>query len=67
MILCSLQLPLSTSLPGITQGIYDSVLQATDDEDQSESNIKELARLYRSVDSNCTDEVNLLRLCDDMT
>lgn len=58
---CS-QLPL-TDLSDITQGIFDSVVQATDSEGQDELNIDEIAQLYENIAEDCGTTMGVMLFC----
>lgn len=54
-LLMMFQLPLvPENLTPITQGIFDAVVQATDAQDQSVSNLNEIAGNYRRISVNCS-------------
>ena len=53
----SLQLSLNTSnVANITEGVLDAIVQASIDEDQTESNLNQIVDVYKRFEMNCTTE-----------
>lgn len=50
------------NLTPITQGVYNAIAEATDSQDQSSSNLNEIARNFRRINLNCTSNNNS-RVC----